>query len=967
MQISSAAALSKCSSPQYVNLKLIKVNSKGSKEFNISGKLDEMLRTRKNEPETQFSLSNLLNVSKESQKVILIIGGPGMGKSTLAIKICQCWGSGDLLTSYDALVLLTLRDPQIQKAQSFKDLLSNTAADMDYQLVQKVIEHIKVHKGDKILFLLEGYDELPVKLQSNHNCIFNCLMRDLPRCTIIYTSRPNACLKLSTLASRRIKIQGFEREQIYEYIHNAFHQDPEGEQKSSELILQLKKNPTIEAITSVPINVVIICYLFYFEGCLPETLTEVYHFLCKHVILWHIRNRTENEYNITALYSLDCLPDNIAKKFAQLCFIAYKGVVDDMLIFSTENFQRYGIFEGNVDGLSLLTNAPTTIVHGDERSYNFLHCTVQEFCAAWYINTKLTPQEQCECFNKYHFSGNISFVWRFYSGLSEFSNKELFESMLPFKNVNTQFKNVNTLELMQCIYEACKCDWYKLAASLGNKIDLSYCLLDQAGCSALGYFFKNYDNIKKIDLSFCDINGDCCKILSEALCNRLQLNSQPGSIDLDIATVRCDYFCIASLLQSGYPINTLTVSNSLLTNSIQPVIKSFNIHKSLNELVMRDVALDLFSVRMLSNALMINCTLKILNIGNNNLGPEGAKYFSFCRNIHLTDLIMWQCNLGPSGAIMIGKMITNNPSIRCLRIGNNHIGNDGIKEFVNTIIESNNLHCLDLWGNLITSSGAKYLKRLLTIPQSQITTLVLGANPLRDSGILPIMQAILQNSNINELDIRDTSITSASNLTISKSVKNLQTLRFTPPVECKDISKALASNSVTLKHMQLHNGTDTGYGTLLQGIYYNYSNLRNLEFSRGELGPTSMHCLKCIVERSTVLRELVLRWMDINPTDYLLLATAFRINRSVEKLSITPLDSQKYDYNFAIEFLHRLMKNLSLRELTMTLKVIYGISSDTYIMEHNYLKTINQYVNGINNYRRQQNIECLLTLNLLSK
>jgi len=244
---------------------------------------------------------------------------------------------------------------------------------------------------------------------------------------------------------------------------------------------------------------------------------------------------------------------------------------------------------------------------------------------------------------------------------------------------------------------------------------------------------------------------------------------------------------------------------------------------------------------------------------------------------------------------------------------------------------------------------------------------VLGANPLRDSGILPIMQAILQNSNINELDIRDTSITSASNLTISKSVKNLQTLRFTPPVECKDISKALASNSVTLKHMQLHNGTDTGYGTLLQGIYYNYSNLRKLEFSRGELGPTSMHCLKCIVERSTVLRELVLRWMDINPTDYLLLATAFRINRSVEKLSITPLDSQKYDYNFAIEFLHRLMKNLSLRELTMTLKVIYGISSDTYIMEHNYLKTINQYVNGINNYRRQQNIECLLTLNLLSK
>ena len=160
------------------------------------------------------------------------------------------------------------------------------------------------------------------------------------------------------------------------------------------------------------------------------------------------------------------------------------------------------------------------------------------------------------------------------------------------------------------------------------------------------------------------------------------------------------------------------------------------------------------------------------------------------------------------------------------------------------------------------------LKRLLTVAQSQITTLVLGANPLRDSGVLPIMQAISQNSNIKELDVRDTSITSVSSLTISESVKNMQTLRFTPPVECKDISKTLASNKITLKHMQLHNGTDTGYGILLQGIYHNYSNLRKLQFSRGELDAISMHCLKCIVEHSTVLKELVLHWIQVHQGRY---------------------------------------------------------------------------------------------------
>jgi len=310
-------------------------------------------------------------------------------------------------------------------------------------------------------------------------------------------------------------------------------------------------------------------------------------------------------------------------------------------------------------------------------------------------------------------------------------------------------------------------------------------------------------------------------------------------------------------------------------------------------------------------------------------------------------------------------MIANNKSIRCLRIGNNNIGNDGIKDFVDTIIDSNNLNCLDIWGNNITSTGTKHLKRLLT--QSEITTLVLGANPLKDAGILPIMQAISHNSNIKELDIRDTLITSLSSLKIAQSVENLQTFKFTPPDECKDISKKLASTSILLKHMQLHNGTDTGYGILLQGIYHNYTNLVKLEFSRGELSGTSMNCLKCIVEHSKVLKELVLRWMDINPTDYLLLATAFKVNRSVEKLSITPLDSQKNDYDFAIKFLQRLKQTLSLREITMTLKVIYGPTRDIVIVEHEFLKTASQHLAEINNHRRHCNVKSLLTLNLLSK
>ena len=38
-----------------------------------------------------------------------------MGKTTLAINICKCWASDNLLQNYKAVILLPLRDPEIQE------------------------------------------------------------------------------------------------------------------------------------------------------------------------------------------------------------------------------------------------------------------------------------------------------------------------------------------------------------------------------------------------------------------------------------------------------------------------------------------------------------------------------------------------------------------------------------------------------------------------------------------------------------------------------------------------------------------------------------------------------------------------------------------------------------------------------------------------------------------------------------
>jgi len=90
---------------------------------------------------------------------------------------------------------------------------------------------------------------------------------------------------------------------------------------------------------------------------------------------------------------LDDLPNDIAEQFSQLCFVAYKGVESDKLIFSSRELQSFNVVIDKINNLGLLVTAPSTSLYGREKSYNFLHKTVQEYCAAWYISKILSPQD----------------------------------------------------------------------------------------------------------------------------------------------------------------------------------------------------------------------------------------------------------------------------------------------------------------------------------------------------------------------------------------------------------------------------------------------------------------------------------------------------------------------------------------------------------------------------------------------
>ena len=905
LSLGSPEELLECKSSRYVNLLLAKFDKKLKREREelLSGQLDNIMM--RNIPLSSadarpLTIADVLNVKEEKNKVILIEGGPGMGKSTLAIKICKCWADGELLEEYDAVILLPLRDPEIQAAKTIKDLLLI----LDDELRECVYKEITKRNGEGICFLLEGFDELPHQLRNRS--IFSKLSEKLPKCTLVYTSRPEACNQLRHVASQRIEIRGFKEEQVDEYINNAFENIEDGKEKALKLTVQVKSNPSIRSILYVPINVAIICHLFLLTLTLPNTLTELYTFLCINLILRHINKNSPGEVDF--LDSLDELPTGTSEQFSNLCLIAYRGKEDDRIIFSSREIKRYGIDASILSGLGLLLIAPSTSMHGREKSYNFLHLTVQEYCAAFYIS-KLPDKEQYECFKKYQFYGSFQMIWRMYSGITRLRNKDIFHHMLPSKWVESDYRKRRIIELLHCMYEAHNDEVYNVVGNhLDGNINLSLCTLNQISCSALGYLLKEYRGaLKVVQLFGCHIGDEGCMILLNSLLSS-HGNSYSSKFELilhgnDITDKSSSL--IASLLSSNYPITKLGVGFNQLSSSTDIIFKSLHHNNVLTELLLWHTLRSSDYIQSLGQMLTINNTLSVMDISANDIVPQ---YIIEWRDVSLNKLIMTNCKLGVSGA---DKMLYHNKSIISVNLGLNGIGDEGVEKLVEHLKSNKTIKHLGLWNNYITSNGANHLSKLLSLNHTTVNSIQLSYNPLKDEGVDLILQSIT--ITMEYLGLYHTGMTSSCS-SVSTALHKIKSIRFTPPDNCDGISDSLADTTV-LEELVLRDGSDTANHIMISGINRNNS-IKKLRFVGGQLHHQTLSDLVEVIKVNKIITELVMRDVDVSPSDYLLLADVLTVNTSIKVMIIYPSD-ERLDQSLVLQFLKQLKHNYTLAVLSL--------------------------------------------------
>ena len=452
------------------------------------GNIDIILKKKR--PITFKDIVNDLP-STSLEKVILVEGAPGVGKSTFAWEFCRRWERGEIAQQYQLVLLLRLNDDRMRTAKSLSDLIYHPQKEICRAVETEIFEVL----GINILIILEGLDELP-KTKSS---IFLELIRGqlLPFATIMITSRPWATSDMhenyNHRISKHIEILGFTDQQITEYMESVL-------SDITDLEDYLKKHPQIRMCMYIPLNsaIVVCVYQESKKGMcpLPNTSTELYTALTQILLLRYLRGHPQHKTNVKPIQCYKDIPSSVYAQFLDLCELAYRGI-------ATSNDQVQLIFTGlpsDFDSLGFMVSVTDMyITQGAIMSHNFLHLTIQEFLAAVHISV-MSQEKQLEHLYK-HKDGRYK---EFLSGINklEMIGVDDFVKILdePIRTgPYTTVADVSVNQQTRWIFEAGRGDLLPLYLATDTVIQ---------------YVGRNSTIQNYFSLGYCIAHSQCCWILS---------------------------------------------------------------------------------------------------------------------------------------------------------------------------------------------------------------------------------------------------------------------------------------------------------------------------------------------------------------------------------------------------------------------------------------------------------------------
>ena len=755
------------SNDTYINLALIKqseINKAGEYAYNtIQGDIDDILKD-KEKIEYNEVFSRL-----ETGARLFIEGRPGSGKTTLVHKVSRDWAKNELqLDSIRLLFLVHLRgffnDPDIQLTDIMERYYKNESS------ASSIISHAKTNSGEGLCFILDGLDEYsPTK--KNETMIFQLIKRNvLPKSVVIVASRPAALAQLKKVATKRVEVLGFEKEQIFQYIEKYKFSSTK---KSGDLHSYLDQHPNVKHMCYLPIHAAMVCYLFEVLGHhLPRTETKMYTKFTNHTLFRTIK--CCEEHNPDTELPAD-LPEQEKKSlhFRQICKLAFEKTIHRKQYMKHNEVKDF--FKGvknNRESLGLINVDRISEEYGYQGLYTFLHLTFQEYLAAYHIS-QLKEEEQTKVIKTYGKKKHMQVVWKFYCGLDV--NLTKFEELMK----SSQSQDDDLFQV-QCAFESQQsiiCDSVIQSGEEGSLILRNH-IMTPSDLTALGFVISNASySVKKLVL-------DKCKIGEEEMDAFLK---EAGDKVLSITT-----FCfhggnctirelkvINALLKELTSLITLDISDTSLEPQKVKALTS-GIHLTNLKKLETDIK-NLNCIQEFSDAFNLLPYFRKtprINFTRIKLTSDQIKILSDSLDQCTTSLYLAYCHIGDNGAKALAEGLKHCTNLQTLNISYNYIGADGAKALAEGLKHYNtNLQTLDLSVNFIHADGTKALAEGLK-HCTNLQTFDLFRNSIGTDGAMALAEGLKHCTNLKTLDLRYNSIGADGAKALADSLQHVKKLSY---------------------------------------------------------------------------------------------------------------------------------------------------------------------------------------------
>ena len=615
----------------------------------------------------------LIPLESGTESFILIEGAPGIGKSVLLREVAYRWSRKQLLQKFQILLLVTLRDPVFQQAKTVSDLLQpfcegDTQA---VELVSACSKHLFESGGKDLVFLFDGFDELPEQLQQS-GLIVKILNRwVLPHCGMVVSSRPHASAILRRQATTRVEILGFTEKEREHYIKQAFKGQP---QKVEELLLYIDHHLTISSLCFIPFNMVILLYLYKQGISLPSNSNELYNYficltICRHLAKsgHSLANNNSSDINL----KLDNLPEPCCKIVKQLAKLSLQSLNNNQLIFTLSEIKAacsdIAAIPAAINGFGLLQAVQHLGLYGKTTTVNFVHISIQEFLAAYHV-ANLSPQEELLILYEKFWSALHFNMFAIYVSLTK-GQRPSFKQFLSGRDktntISSKFlgNQLKCLRLYHCFYEAGDTDICKTIGKTKvfdrSEIDLTCTRLSASDLECVTLFLtsSNHKNWVKLYLTSCYIQDHGVQILHRSLCG------------------------------SGITITKLRVSDNGLTASSSALIHDITISCKVEELWIDD---------------------------NHNIGANEQLYSMLLHPLSTLEVLrMWGSKLSSDQAIVLFNALRKGSKLQVLDVRLNDITDKACNAIAGAMRDNSSLVILEISGNPITGEAAKIFLQAL--------------------------------------------------------------------------------------------------------------------------------------------------------------------------------------------------------------------------------------------------------------